>query len=121
MNQHSSIMKVGPAIKKIYEVGVKPKNEDFHEFTNEIYEIYKEQGYKGSEKLYLWVPNNIKIEGEPLRVVSESEKADLFKADILIEHYSEKSTFSLENYEKKLKYFEGYLPKFMKPKREYIK
>lgn len=116
MNKYSSIIKVGPAIKKIYEVGIKPKSEDFHEFTNEIYEIYKDQGYKGSERLYIWVPNNVKIEGEALRVVSESEKAELFKADILIEHYAEKSTIHLDNYEKKLKYFENYLPKILSVK-----
>lgn len=118
MNKYSSIIKVGPAIKKIYEVGIKPKEEDFHEFTKEFYEIYREQGYKGSERLYLWVPNNIKIEGEAMMVVSENEKANLFKADILIEHYGEKSIIPLDNYEKKLKYFEGYLPRFFKVEKK---
>ncbi|TAN49084.1 MAG: hypothetical protein EPN21_13030 [Methylococcaceae bacterium] len=112
MNPLDLLLRVGPAIKAIFELGYEPKGEYFYELTEEQYRQLAKEGKDTSKKWFTLIPKNPKHDVPELLIVDEHDLGALRDAVRHIEFVCRDagSEHRLASFEDKLAYAAGVLP-----------
>ena len=106
------LLRIGPAVQVIFQLGYEPKEEIFFELTDEQYHQLEAEGKDISKKWYTIIPDNPKHDVPELLVVNEGEKEALLDAAKFIDDFYQKAHNStpFATFSEKLQYAATKLP-----------
>ncbi|MGL5150880.1 MAG: hypothetical protein ACRC7N_09960 [Clostridium sp.] len=107
---YDSLLRYSVAIKTILEVYEEPKREHFFEMTDEMINIAIQQGVESNEKLYIWIPNNIKVENQEVMVFTSNEVEEILYGKEIINKLSDMVEGEHKTFINRLKIMEQILP-----------
>ncbi len=104
------VLNIVPAIQAIFHLGYEPRQEHFHELTDEQYEQFYSENDDVSSKWYLVIPEEHEHQTGDSLVVSEREMRSLLEASKLIESYCSTSGKSFDTCADRLQFVSSMLP-----------
>ncbi len=115
------LLRVGPAIKAIFELGYEPKQELFYELTASQYEQLEQTGKDISKRWFTLIPKNPKHDVPELLIVDENEMQALLDAASYIHRFCKNSAPArrFASFDDKLKYAATRLPSVFSQSSKY--